>query len=138
MRTYIVKCKTSLGDVEIEDRIFNFREELNSLSDEEIQRTANMYNHNNHIELDRCPFCGTVGMLNWDSMDSWYGWCRICGCKGPGHYDWIKACRMWNDHSFKTVIENTNINLSRLKELKNNTNLLSEEAKEYIKEQEDK
>lgn len=69
--------------------------------------TFNPYSYKDgdvHIDLDYCPFCEIRGMLNRDSQ-GWYGWCSICDCKGPHHWDWIKAAKMWNARSLKDYAE---------------------------------
>ena len=75
--------------------VYNFRTDLSMLTDDEITLTTNPRS-TDIIELDVCPFCGAVGVLNEDT-NSWYGWCSKCGCKGPKDWDWIEACRMWNN-----------------------------------------
>lgn len=90
------------------EKVYNFRE----IEDPEH---FNAYDYDVLIELDHCPFCGNTPILNRSTL-GWYGNCMICGAEGPKHWDWIKAARMWNDRSLKTVMECKDINEEYLKE----------------------
>lgn len=87
----------SCGKVVGYQKVYNFRE----IEDPE---KFNAYDSSITIELDHCPFCGNTTILNQDSR-GWFGNCMICGTKGPSHWDWRRAAKMWNDRSLKTVIE---------------------------------
>ncbi len=78
--------------------IYNFRE---------IEDPDHFNNTDKIIELDHCPFCGNTAIINGHGGNGpeYYGWCSICGTTGPKHWDWVKAARMWNDRSLKTIAE---------------------------------
>lgn len=80
------------------------------------------------VELDYCPFCGIKGVLNQDNR-GYFGWCSICDCKGPSHWDWVRAAKMWNDRKLKTVVDCKELNHNKFRTM--SLFRFNEESKEY-------
>ena len=124
MKTKIAKWSNGQETTEY---FYNFRE---------IEETEkiNPYKNNIHIELDHCPFCKTIGILNRNA-NKFFGWCSICGAEGPKHWNWIEACKLWNCRSTKEYFEIKNISPKNLIEDGFDwENRLDEDGKKYFQQ----
>lgn len=121
-----IKSKWSNGE-ESETYIYDFRE----IEDPE---KFNIYDGSIFIELDYCPFCKAKGIMNRNN-NNYFGWCSICGARGPEHWNWIEACKLWNCRSTKEYFEIKKLSPKKL--IDNGfdwENRLDEDGKKYFQQ----
>lgn len=78
---------------DVEDHLEEYRKEFYTK-----YPYASYWDFISHFELDDCPYCGFIGIIN-GSMGTGknYGWCALCGSHGPGFSNWELAAKAWNN-----------------------------------------